>query len=145
MPLPIVNGILLTIANVRHGTMRMLTNAKLPNPSDADLLKIFLVITEDWELTNAQKSALLRISVSTFRRWRQRLPKLTAAQRVCISYLVNIYLDLFAIVDDREEEANTWVTSPNGEYGGRTPLEVMISGTLVDIYHVYTYVHSVAV
>jgi uncharacterized protein (DUF2384 family) len=127
------------------GDTSVANNTVQPDPSDADLLKIFLVIAEDWELTNAQKSALLRISVSTFRRWRQRLPKLTADQRLCISYLLNIYLDLFAIVDDHEEEANTWVTSPNGEYGGRTPLEVMISGTLVDVYRVYTYVHSIAV
>lgn len=116
----------------------------LPVPEDADLLKIFRAIADAWGLNIAQRSALLRVSERTYSRWKTRLAKLTQDQRHRISYLLNIYLDLQAIHND-DEAANTWVNTPNKAYNEFTPLEVMMTGTLVDVYRVYSYVHRVTV
>lgn len=110
---------------------------------DSDFLKVFHGIAEAWNLTNAQRGALLDVSARTYQRWRSRTPKLTDEQVLRISYYVNLYLDLQTIEND-SSTANAWVRNANLAFGDCAPIEVMTQGTLIDVFNVYSYVHRVA-
>ena len=131
---------------VQNGEVRRSCNDK--GLKDSVFLKVFHLIAGDWKLTNAQRGALLGVSVSTLQRWKSRTAMLTDEQLLRIAYLLNLYLDLRTVLDTGDEadtsNADSWVTSANLAYGDRAPLEVMTKGTVIDVFNVYSYVHSLA-
>lgn len=100
-------------------------------------LEAFFRITDLWGLSAAEQMALLGVEArSTFYKWKkegsQRLGRDTLER---ISYVLGIYKALQILLPD-ERIADAWVRRPNANplYGGRTPLDRMLSGNVADLY-----------
>jgi hypothetical protein len=60
-----------------------------------------------------------------------------------LSYIVGIYKALQILIPD-ESIANSWVRNPNDAplFAGQAPLALMLTGQLVDLYHVRAYLDA---
>jgi uncharacterized protein (DUF2384 family) len=111
--------------------------------SDTYVFEIFQEVADNWHLTVDDRCSLIKTNERSYYRWRKRGPRLSGDQRLRAAYVLNIYLDLLGI-SQTENEANTWVRSPNKAFNGQSPILVM-KGSTVDLCGVYTYVHGFAV
>ncbi len=108
-------------------------------------LRAFARIAELWQLSVAEQMALLGItSRSTYFKWRKephpRLPPDTLER---LSYLLGIYKALQLLLPD-SRAADDWVRRPNEAplFGGRSALDRMLSGHVVDLYVVRQYLDA---
>lgn len=102
-------------------------------------METFTALAEAWRIGNDDQIKLLGSpGRSTFFKWKKEggsLPR-DAVERV--SHLVAIYKSLQILLTN-ETSADDWVNRPNKYFGGRTALEVMLGGDVVDIYRVRQY------
>jgi uncharacterized protein (DUF2384 family) len=100
-------------------------------------LSTFFRIAELWELSAEESMTLLGItSPSTYYKWRKAPPRRISPDMLeRISYILGIYKSLQILLPN-ERQADTWVRRPNTNplYGGRPPLERMLSGQVADLY-----------
>jgi uncharacterized protein (DUF2384 family) len=100
-------------------------------------LKTFFRIAELWALTPDQQMTLLGItSPSTYYKWRKAPPqRLSPDMLERISYVFGIYKALQILLPN-ERQADSWVRRPNTNplYGGKPPLERLLSGQVADLY-----------
>lgn len=96
-------------------------------------LRGFFAIAERWKLRDDEARELLGgVSSSAYYEWKKKPERTLDVDRIVrISYLVGIYKALHILYGD--ELADEWVRLPNRNalFGGRSPLEYMISGGLV--------------
>lgn len=111
---------------------------------NAVALKAFFKITEKWGLTSAQEQTLLAVSKSTFYAWKSKkngdLPKDTLER---ISYVLGIYKAL-RILLPTEEAAHQWIKKNNHAplFGGKTALDKLMKGQVVDLADVRRYLDA---
>src|SRR5689334_2292135 len=112
------------------------------NAAGAAGLRAFERIAELWRLSVAEQLILLGIhSRSTYFKWRKepqpRLPRDTLER---LSYLLGIYKALQLLLPT-SQAADEWIRRPNSEplFGGRSALDRMLSGHVVDLFHVRQY------
>ena len=109
--------------------------------SDSHLVEVgfraFLRIADLWQLTTAERMALLGLTRRfTYSRWlitgRPRA-KPDLLQR--LSFVAGIYADL-RILYRVDEHAHTWVRRPNAGYpfGGKSPIEYIASAEIPALY-----------
>lgn len=120
-PLPRITG-------TRHGPVAM---------------KAFTNISAAWKLSEAEQLTLLGdLARATFYRWKTSPEKARPSHDMMerISYILGIYKALTILLPDREIAAQ-WVRQPNRAefFGGRSALEVMLGGSIVDLYRVRSY------
>jgi hypothetical protein len=108
-------------------------------------LRAFGRIADLWKLSVAEQLTLLGIaSRSSYFKWRKdsqaRLPRDTLER---LSYLLGIYKALQLLLPVAQA-ADDWVRRPNQDplFGGRSALERMLSGNVVDIYLVRQYLDA---
>ena len=107
-------------------------------------LRAFTRIADLWRLSIAEQLALLGISRSTYFKWRKeaqpRLPRDTLER---LSYLMGIYKALQLLLPDARA-ADEWIRRPNDapQFGGKSALERMLSGNVVDLYVVRQYLDA---
>ena len=108
-------------------------------------LRAFANIAEHWGLTVADQLKLLGIaSRSTFFKWRrEREPRLPQDTLERLSYILGIYKSLQILLPD-QKAADGWLRQPNSAppFGGRSALERMLSGQVVDLYIVRQYLDT---
>lgn len=97
-------------------------------------LKAFFHITNLWGLTAQEERILLGDpSASNFHEWRNGegpvVPKETLER---ISYVMGIYKALRTLYPT-EERACAWPKKSNRHFGGKSALEVMLSGRLKEV------------
>ena len=96
-------------------------------------LRGFFAIAERWKLRDDEARELLGgVSSSAYYEWKKKLERTLDVDRIVrISYLVGIYKALHILYGD--ELADEWVRLPNRNvlFGGRSPLDYMISGGLL--------------
>lgn len=108
-------------------------------------LRAFFAIAERWALSPDEAMALLgHPSKSTFYNWKngdigQVAHSFDLASR--LSYLLGIFKAL-EILYSRPEMADAWVRRPNQAFGGRSALDHMRAGQMVDLAAVRTYLDS---
>jgi hypothetical protein len=108
-------------------------------------LRAFFVIADRWDLSADEARALLgHPSRSTFYNWKngdigQVAHSFDLASR--LSYLLGIFKAL-EILYSRPEMAAAWVRRPNQAFGGRSALDHMRAGQMVDLAAVRTYLDS---
>lgn len=124
-----------------------------PHPSSAShdgagdvripaVLDAFSRLSEDWELSTDEQITLLGSpGRSTFFKWKKSGGNLPHDTIERISHLLGIYKSL-QIVLPSPDAADAWVKKPNGFFGGRSALEVMLGGHVVDIYKVREYLDA---
>lgn len=112
-----------------------------PVPAEEDLgppaLRTVFRIAERWGLSAEEQMTLLGVSApSTFYKWRRDPPRRVAPDLLeRLSYLLGIYKALHILLPDRDL-ADGWLCTPNAHplFGGRTPLERMLSGRVADLF-----------
>jgi hypothetical protein len=108
-------------------------------------LRAFFRISELWGLsTEAQRTLLGGTPNSTFFNWKRSqdvsLPKDTLER---ISYILGIYKALQILLPN-QPAADGWIKQPNTAalFGGRSALDRMLSGNVVDLYVVRQYLDA---
>ncbi|MDP2604051.1 MAG: DUF2384 domain-containing protein [Deltaproteobacteria bacterium] len=105
-------------------------------------LDAFSRLSEDWELSTDEQITLLGSpGRSTFFKWKKSGGNLPHDTIERISHLLGIYKSL-QIVLPSPAAADAWVKKPNVFFGGRSALEVMLGGHVVDIYKVREYLDA---
>lgn len=110
-------------------------------------LTFFFNLMDLWQCPVEQQRALLgAISNSTYFNWKKlpnvRLPRDTLER---ISYLMGIHKDLRILFSNQPERAYEWVRKANtaAPFNGRSALEYMLAGRVVDLADVRRYLDGV--
>lgn len=115
------------------------------DPSVAAAAKrAFFRIVDLWQVDNESARVLLGSpSRSTFFAWKKAdggaLPR-DVLER--ISYILGIYKALQILFVD-PAQADAWIKRPNAAFHGRSALERMLAGNVVDLHAVRAYLDSV--
>ena len=115
--------------------------ARLEDPAFSKTAKrAFFRIMERWQVDNESARILLGTpGRSTFFAWKKAegglLPH-DALERV--SYVLGIYKGLQLLFPEAAQ-ADAWVHKPNEAFGGRSALQHMLAGHVVDLHHVRAY------
>lgn len=111
----------------------------------AGALRTFFRIAEAWKLDTEQQRTLLGSPArSTFFQWKRgaggALPRDTLER---ISYVLGIWSALQVLLP-RPEAADAWVKQSNAAslFGGRSALEMMLSGNVADLFLVRQYLDA---
>lgn len=108
-------------------------------------LRAFFRIAELWKLTADEQMVLLgQATRSTFFNWKKvQSPTLPPDTLERISYILGIYKALQILLPN-EAAADEWVKRPNTAplFGGRSALDRMLSGHVVDLFVVRQYLDA---
>jgi hypothetical protein len=108
-------------------------------------LRTFFRIAEAWSLSPDEQKTLLGIpSSSTYYKWKKTPPeRLSPDLLERLSYLFGIYKAL-EILLPRDTPKHGWLRRPNDHplFGGRPPLQRMLSGLVSDLYVVRRYLDA---
>jgi hypothetical protein len=108
-------------------------------------LTAFFNIAAAWDVSAEEERILLGSPPrSTFFKWKsERAARLSADTLERISYVMGIYKAL-RILLPTEEAANAWVKKPNTArgFGGKSALERMCAGRVVDLADVRRYLDA---
>ena len=110
-------------------------------------VKLFLGITDEWELTDDQRCTLAGLnSRTTLHNWRKKVShneaiKLSGDTLERLSYLSGIYKGVQLLFTD-PDQWKTWVKKPNRDFGGQSALDRMLAGRVVDLSDVRRYLDS---
>ena len=107
-------------------------------------LKLFAGIMGEWGIKARDARVLLgNPPETTYFKWLKtgdaRLGRDTLER---ISHLQNTYKSL-RIIFPTPEQANAWVHKPNEAFNGKSALEVMLQGSILDLYRVHAYLDGV--
>ena len=108
-------------------------------------LRTFFRIAKLWRLSVEEQMTLLGLSArSTYFKWKKD-PGVVLSRDTLerISYVTGIYKALQVLLPD-ETAADEWVKRPNAAppFGGRSALDRMMSGQVVDLYVVRQYLDA---
>lgn len=120
------------------------TYADAPEKVGPVAMKLFMNIAgKEWSLSEKEMRVLLgEPSRSTFYNW--RTGKVTSLNRDTldrVSYIAGIYKALH-ILFSQPEQANSWLRKENAAFAGRTALDVMLAGSVVDLARVRRYLDA---
>jgi hypothetical protein len=105
-------------------------------------VEAFFNLAELWKLTAEEQIKLLGSPPrSTFFKWKKdggAIPKDTMER---ISHLLGVYKALEIVLPD-PNSSDAWVRRANDYFKGRTALDVMLGGQVVDIYRVRQYLDA---
>ena len=106
------------------------------NQVPAALRTVFRIF-EAWGVRVGNWSDLLGVSNATVHRWRSN-PESVGSSRDLVerlSYILGIYKALQILLPGNDV-ADSWMSRPNSAslFGGRPPLERMLSGNVADLY-----------
>lgn len=96
-----------------------------------------------WELTDAEACVLLgELSPRTYARWKAGdIGRIGRDLKARLSNLMGIHKAL-RIIFTEPARAYGWVRRPNQAFGGRSALEVMLQGDLLDLVGVRRYLDA---
>lgn len=109
--------------------------------------KLFLGITDEWNLTEAEKLVLAgHESRTTLNQWRHKIAagegiKLSRDTLERLSYVAGIYKSL-QLLFPNPEQWSEWIRRPNRDFGGRPALQHMLGGKVVDLADVRRYLDA---
>jgi uncharacterized protein (DUF2384 family) len=105
--------------------------------------KLFTAIMQKWGVKPAQARILLgNIPRTTFHEWqKQAHPKLSHDTMVRISYIIGIVKGL-RIIFGNTERADNWVNKPNKRLNGKTALEFMLHGEIMDMDYIRSLIDT---
>jgi hypothetical protein len=116
-----------------------------PDELGSAALTAFFNITAAWQLGAEEERVLLGSPPrSTFFKWKsERSARLSADTLERISYVMGIYKALHILLPTTEM-ADAWVKKPNRApgFGGKSALEKMLAGRVVDLADVRRYLDA---
>ena len=107
-----------------------------------DAMEAFSNLADAWELSTEEQINLLGSpGRSTYFKWKKsggNVPNDTIER---ISHILAIYKALQILLPD-EAAADGWIKATNDYFNGRSALDVMLQGKVVDIYKVRQYIDA---
>ncbi len=96
-----------------------------------------------WRITDAEACILLGgISKRTYARWKEgEIGRLNIDQKTRLSVLMGIHKALRVLFTEKSR-VHEWVKKPNRAFGGRSALDVMLGGFLMDLFRVRHYLDA---
>jgi hypothetical protein len=119
-------------------------NAYDPKKVSHVALKMFVNITvNEWQLNDKEMRVLLgEPSRSTFYNWKAgKTAVLNRDTLERVSYITGIYKALHLLFVETRQ-ANEWLRKANSAFAGKTALEVMLGGSIVDLAMVRRYLDA---
>jgi uncharacterized protein (DUF2384 family) len=108
-------------------------------------LRAFFAITDGWKLAaKSQRILLGSVPESTFHNWKAgKHGPLSYDQLERISLVLGIHKALTLLFAE-DENGQTWLRQPNDEkvFGGKSPLDRMLVGSIDDLYRVRRYLDA---
>ena len=107
-------------------------------------VKLVLGIGDEWDLSEVQRCKLAGLnSRTTLYNWRQKINTeqtitLSADTLERLSYIAGIYKGVQILFADPAQWKN-WVKKPNRDFGGKSALDRMLAGNVVDLSDVRRY------
>ncbi|KPA99645.1 MULTISPECIES: antitoxin Xre-like helix-turn-helix domain-containing protein [Pseudomonas] len=116
--------------------------ARTPSTKDAGAvaLRTAVTIMERWKATPKEIENTLRISRSTYSRVKEqgRTVSLDDDQLARISLILNVHGALRTVFDNPENVYGfPRMTNDNDFFEGRTPLEIMATGSFINLYETF--------
>ena len=107
------------------------------------MLRAVLNLFDAWKLAKVEKLALLGgISDRTYQRWRAgEIGPLSKDTVFRLGELLGIHKALRYMFQDLDR-AHGWVKRPNDAFSGRSALELMLQGSVLDISRVRSYLDA---
>jgi Protein of unknown function (DUF2384) len=95
-----------------------------------------------WGVNDDQAATLLDLTPRTFARWKTgQLGRMGRDGKARLSNLMGIHKALRIVFSDASRGYG-WVKAPNEAFGGRSALDVMLSGELTDLMRVRRYLDA---
>jgi hypothetical protein len=111
-------------------------------------IRAFSRLAEIWKLSGAQQARLLGLEttqLSTLYKWKSQPPRANLSHDTLdrVSYLTGIYKALHILLPSAEA-ADSWIHRTNDAplFGGRRPLDRMLSGSMHDLFLVRAYLDA---
>ncbi|MCB9786590.1 MAG: DUF2384 domain-containing protein [Deltaproteobacteria bacterium] len=107
-------------------------------------VRAFLRITERWGVTSERDLLVLLggVSRSTLSRWKAgQIGRVSHDTLERLSFIAGIYKALQVLLQE-PGRADTWPNRPNRAFGGQTPLERMLGGSITDLASVRAYLDA---
>jgi uncharacterized protein (DUF2384 family) len=95
-----------------------------------------------WQISDADAAVLLDLPPRTFARWKTGATgRISRDQKARLSNLMGIHKAL-RIIFREPDRAYSWIKAPNRVFGGRSALDIMLSGELTDLMRVRRYLDA---
>ena len=109
----------------------------------AALARAAVNLFRHWGITDAEACILLGgISKRTYARWKEgEIGRLSIDQKTRLSVLMGIHKALRVLFTEKSR-VHEWVKKPNRAFGGRSALDVMLGGFLMDLFRVRHYLDA---
>lgn len=110
-------------------------------------LRTFINIAKRWELSEDEQLRILGLeSPSTLQSWTQKasqheLVQLDLQTLERISYVISIYRSINVLLPS-PERADAWMRTQNAAFRGKSALDRMTSGQVMDLLEVHEYLKA---
>jgi len=95
-----------------------------------------------WRLSDNDAAVLLDLPVRTFARWKTgAIGRIGRDQKARLSNIIGIHKAL-RIIFREPDRAYGWIRASNSKFGGRSAIDVMLSGELTDLMRVRRYLDA---
>jgi uncharacterized protein (DUF2384 family) len=95
-----------------------------------------------WRLSDNDAAVLLDLPVRTFARWKTgAIGRIGRDQKARLSNIMGIHKAL-RIIFREPDRAYGWIKASNSAFGGRSAIDVMLSGELTDLMRVRRYLDA---
>jgi len=95
-----------------------------------------------WRLSDNEAAVLLDLPVRTFARWKTgAIGRIGRDQKARLSNIMGIHKAL-RIIFREPARAYSWIRASNSAFGGRSAIDVMLSGELTDLMRVRRYLDA---
>jgi uncharacterized protein (DUF2384 family) len=95
-----------------------------------------------WRLSDNDAAVLLDLPVRTFARWKTgAIGRIGRDQKARLSNIIGIHKAL-RIIFREPDRAYGWIRASNSAFGGRSAIDVMLSGELTDLMRVRRYLDA---
>ena len=95
-----------------------------------------------WRLSDNDAAVLLDLPVRTFARWKTgAIGRIGRDQKARLSNIIGIHKAL-RIIFWEPDRAYGWIRASNSAFGGRSAIDVMLSGELTDLMRVRRYLDA---
>jgi hypothetical protein len=116
--------------------------APVTDEEAAAMFRAALNLFRLWRVTDEQAAVLLDVPPRTFRRWKAGQPgRLGRDGKARLSNLMGIHKAL-RIVFREPSRGYAWMGAKNDAFGGRSALQVMLGGDLMDLMRVRRYLDA---
>ena len=95
-----------------------------------------------WQVTDEQAAVLFDMPVRTYRRWKAgEAGRMGRDLRARLSNLMGIHKAI-RIIFHEPERGYRWIKAPNKAFSGKSALDIMLGGDLIDIMRVRSYLDA---